>query len=158
MDRAVHMLHGPAPLPGLADLPGLLARFAEAGPFRVQLDLDRALLPVVPSEVGTTVYRVVTEALTNVRRHAPAATTVRTTVRRAPGPAVAVSVVNDWPPGGGQPRSPRGWRSGGFGLAGLRERVHVLGGTLTAGADPDGWRVAASWPIPDDTAAACHDG
>ena len=53
MDRAVHMLHGPAPLPGLADLPGLLARFAEAGPFRVQLDLDRALLALRSGRVRT---------------------------------------------------------------------------------------------------------
>jgi len=159
MDRAVHMLHAtpaegrdtkPAPLPGLADLPVLVERFAAAGPARVHFDLDQDLVLVAPREVGTTLYRVVTEALTNIRRHAPTATAVRACVHRAPGPAVAVSITNNGPPGRSHPRPLRTGQPGGFGLAGLREQVHALGGTLTAGPYADGWRVMASLPVPDN--------
>src|SRR5207247_7387776 len=93
MDRAVHMLHGPdpaaTPLPGLAELPDLLARFAAAGPVRADLELDPTLVRVVSRELGTTVYRVVTEALANVRRPAPTAPPVRAEVPRTRGPAPA---------------------------------------------------------------------
>src|SRR5256886_4960742 len=153
MDRTVLVLRGMAEeqadtaVPGLADLPELLDRFVGTGSVRVQLDLDRDLVPVVPRAVDAAAYRVVTEALTNIRRHAPAVTTVRAEVRRAPGPGVAVVVTNDNPAGGDQPRLARVGRSGGSGLTGLRERVHLLGGTLTAGACADGWRVAALLPL-----------
>ena len=65
-----------------------------------------------------------------------------------------MSVTNDGPPGRGHPRSLRAAQPGGFGLAGLREQVHTLGGTLTAGPYADGWRVTASLPVPDDVPRA----
>jgi signal transduction histidine kinase len=150
MDRTVRMLRDltdepgatPAALPGLVDLPALLARFDN--PVPVEADLDPDLVAIVPPEVGATAYRLVTEALTNVRRHAPTATAVRASLRRAPGPALAVTITNDGPAGH---RSPQPIPGGMSGLADLRDRIHVLGGSLSAGAHGDGWRVAAVLPL-----------
>ncbi|MFI0422780.1 sensor histidine kinase [Spongiactinospora sp. 9N601] len=87
--------------------------------------------------MSATIYRLVTEALTNARRHAPGAERVEVEVARAGGSAVRVRVTDD---GGG--RSEASGR-GGFGLA---ERVSVLGGSLSAGPAPGGWRVEAVLP------------
>ncbi|GAA3981824.1 hypothetical protein GCM10023085_75180 [Actinomadura viridis] len=134
---------GVAPVPTLGDLPGLASAFTASGGVPVRLDLEPGL--VVPREVGATAYRVVTEALTNVRRHAPGASGVDVSVRRAAGSRTVRVLVTDDAPGGaaGTPG-----RRGGLGLPGLRERVEVLGGTLAAGPrDPSGWRVAAELPL-----------
>ncbi|MEU9250781.1 histidine kinase [Streptomyces sp. NPDC048270] len=149
MDRTVHALHeaagGPtAPLPGLAALAELVERF-EGG----ELEADPAALAGLSREADTTAYRVAVEALTNVRRHAPGAAVVRVSVRRA-GAGMELSVVNS-----AAPRSTGGLlgrlRQGGTGLAGLRGRVEAAGGTLRAGAGPDGgWRVCAVFPAQRD--------
>ncbi|WP_141579561.1 sensor histidine kinase [Actinomadura sp. WMMA1423] len=156
MDRTLGMLRDDAgsdgdgatlaPAPSLADLPDLAARFTASGTAPVHLDLDPDL--DVPREVGTTAYRVVVEALTNVRRHAPGAGRVDVSVRRSAGaaPSLRVLVADDAPGGGTGPAA----RRGGLGLPGLRERVEMLGGTLTAGPrEPSGWRVAAVLPLED---------
>ncbi|MDX3638579.1 sensor histidine kinase [Streptomyces sp. MB09-02B] len=94
-------------------------------------------------EVETSVHRVVQEALTNVRRHAPGAVVaVRVDVD---GHRLRVEVHNTAPdvrhPG------PVGGR-GGFGLVGLRERVEAVEGALTAvPTDDGGWRVTADFPV-----------
>lgn len=99
---------------------------------------------VLPAGVAATGYRVVQEALTNVRRHAPDATEVEVEVRMREE-ALLVSVRNDGVPAGGV--GPRGG-SGGFGLAGMAERVGALDGTLTAGpAAPGVWTVSARLPL-----------
>ncbi|TDC56884.1 hypothetical protein E1212_00005, partial [Jiangella ureilytica] len=82
------------PLPGLADLPGLVERFAASGPARVRLDCDADLAASVPREIGGTAHRVVVEALTNVRRHAPGAAVVEVRVRRH-GSDLEVTVTDD---------------------------------------------------------------
>ncbi|MET8090852.1 histidine kinase [Micromonospora sp. NPDC005220] len=150
MDRTVHMLRHlsdqpdapAAATPGLADLPALLTRFNDT--VRVDADLDPDLVAVVPPEVGATAFRLVTEALTNVRRHAPTATTVEATVRRTSGSALAVTVTNDGPAHRQPARPMPGSASG---LADLQERINLLGGSLSAGAYGDGWRVAAVLPL-----------
>ena len=174
VDRTIHLLHddrGPAesdsdtaqqsPHPTVRDLPELIDRFAAAGPVAADLDLARDLeLDLVPvtgasplaPDVSTTVYRIVAEALTNVRRHAPGARSVRVTVARIPGDSIRVEVTDDAPhaAGGGSQRGgsePGGAERGGFGLAGLAARVDALGGRLTAGpAEPTGWQVTAVLP------------
>ncbi|GAA3038620.1 hypothetical protein GCM10020000_16020 [Streptomyces olivoverticillatus] len=91
--------------------------------------------------------RVVVEALTNVRRHAPDASEVRVKVART-ADALTVEVVDD----GTERRalSGRAERRGGLGLPGLAERVESLGGTLRAGArDGGGWRLTAELPVGD---------
>jgi signal transduction histidine kinase len=135
MDRTVHMLDSPAGTPpGLDELPAQLARFG-----RVTADIEPDL--AVPREVGATAYRVVTEALTNVRRHATGASSVHVCVRLTGESALTVSVTDD----GGTPSRRR--TGGGTGLAGLRERVRLLGGELDAGPHGGGWRVMASLPL-----------
>ncbi len=151
MDRTVHMLHeaeddDPRPRPyGLDDLPGLTDRFAESCDARVHLSVD---VHDPPREVSATAYRLVVEALTNVRRHAPDATAINVTVTEVPGPAVRVRVADDAP---ARPRRRRGLRGlgGGRGLSGLAERVRALGGEFAAGPSGDhGWEVTAVLPLP----------
>ncbi|MGX2992824.1 sensor histidine kinase [Streptomyces sp. JNUCC 64] len=87
-------------------------------------------------------YRVVREALTNVRRHARHARSVEVTVRRE-GAAVTVEVADDAPP------DPARVPHRGYGLVGMRERVEALGGSLDAGPRPGtGWSVRARLPLP----------
>jgi signal transduction histidine kinase len=121
------------PQPGLADLAGLVVGDA------VTATLPDPATPVADN-VALTAYRVVQEALTNVRRHAgPEA---RTTVEVAVTDAVTVLVEDD---GRG---AAAGGDGRGLGLAGMRERVAVHGGTVEAGPrEGGGWRVAARIPL-----------
>ena len=98
----------------------------------------------LPPEVSATLYRVVQEALTNVRKHAPASATVAVSVTPA-ADGVEVAVRD----GGGEQRRGRLSDSGGgFGLAGLSERLAALGGRFTAGPRPEGgWEVVAWLPL-----------
>ncbi|MFG1941365.1 sensor histidine kinase [Nonomuraea sp. NPDC048826] len=125
------------PLPGLADLPSLADRAAEAG---VRVDLS--VSGTVPEPMGLSVYRVVQEAITNVVRHA-APTHCRASVSVVDG-LLRISVVDDGP---GR-RAPPG-ETAGHGLAGMRERVAMYGGVFEAGPVPGGgFGVSASWEVP----------
>ncbi|MEV4010759.1 sensor histidine kinase [Nonomuraea angiospora] len=125
------------PLPGLADLPSLAQRAAEAG-VRVDLSVSGA----VPDSMGLSVYRIVQEAITNVVRHAAPAR-CRASVSVADG-LLKISVVDDGP---GRRVLPG--KAGGHGLAGMRERAMMYGGAFEAGPLPGGgFGVHASWEIP----------
>ena len=120
--------------------------------------------PELPGFMQVCVYRIVQEALTNARRHAPGSR-VRVSVRVAGGD-LRVTVRDDGGPGpgpgparpeehgraaperdGGAPAEPPG---GGFGLRGIAERVAALGGRAQAGALPGGgFEVAAVIPLPE---------
>jgi signal transduction histidine kinase len=85
--------------------------------------------------VGRTAYRIVREALTNVRKHAPgAAVTVRVGYD---GARVRLTIRNEAPPRSQVAATLAGTGSG-LGLAGLEQRVEVVHGTLRAGATPEG--------------------
>jgi signal transduction histidine kinase len=89
-----------------------------------------------------TAYRVVQEALTNAFKHAPGAP-VDITVH-GDGAGVTVDIVNAAPR-----ESPAGLArsGGGYGLAGMRERVDACGGSLTSGpTTAGGWQVSAALP------------
>jgi signal transduction histidine kinase len=130
--------------PGPEQLTDLVDRFAEHGP-AVHLRLPNGPAdPAWPPEVTTTVYRVVSEALTNVIRHAAGARQVTVTLAHDQQ-AITAEITDDAPPAS----SPRFPHPGGYGLAGMRERVEALGGTLRAGPDPRaGWSVLATLPAP----------
>ncbi|PZF31169.1 sensor histidine kinase [Curtobacterium sp. MCPF17_051] len=131
-----------APQPRLADLPAL-ANATRAAGIPVDLRLDQGIVDDVDRLAQLTVYRVVQEALGNVARHAPGAPTVVTVGRH--GSALTVEVANTAPPVGSVPGAPPD--DGGFGLAGMRERVAALRGTIDHGPDPDGgFRVAVRLP------------
>jgi signal transduction histidine kinase len=126
----------------LADLRMLTERFSAEGP-RVAFEIgagidDRALAP----EVMTTIHRVLREALTNVRKHAPGTSWVEADLRRF-DQRVLLRIRNF-----GSASDPRLSRlGGGFGLVGMAERVEALGGRLYAGPAPDGaWEVVAEFP------------
>lgn len=124
-----------APQAGVADLARLVR--APGDRLRIELRLDGEL-DGLPPAVDAAVYRIVQESLTNARRHAAAATGVLVRVTGEPD-RVRIEVRDDGAP------AVRG--RDGFGLAGLRERAALLGGTLEAGPDGGrGWLVEAELP------------
>ncbi|WP_285663172.1 sensor histidine kinase [Actinorhabdospora filicis] len=127
---------GELPTPGIGDLARLAAETVDAG---TPVDL-RVAAEGLPDTTGRTVYRVVQEALTNARKHAPGAP-VEVVVDGAVGEGLGVEVSN--PLTGGP-----GGEGGGAGLIGLAERVALAGGELTHGAEGGRWRVAARLPWP----------
>ncbi|WP_180687054.1 sensor histidine kinase [Streptomyces gossypiisoli] len=139
---------GPAPAErrpsgDLSALAGLVEGFGgPAGP-KVVLHREPAVPDDLPHEVQAAAYRVVQEALTNVRRHAADATEVAVDLTYEDH-ALRVTVRDD---GRGGTRIPHAARGGGFGLVGLTERVTALGGDLRTGPRPGrGWEVTAVLP------------
>jgi signal transduction histidine kinase len=149
MRRMVGVLRGQdtdgARTPGaeLAEVRTLVHRF-DPDARLVRLTTDPGLEhAVLPPGVAATGYRVVLEALTNVRRHAPHVATVEVDVRIREE-ALLVSVCND----GVLPAPVSGRVGGGFGLVGMNERVTALDGTLAAGPTAPGvWTVSARLPL-----------
>lgn len=121
-------------VPGLADLDRLVTGVRRAGLDVTLVDeVDRS----VPRAVGTTVYRVVQEALTNTLKHADA---TRARVRLAEdGHDLVVEVRDDGVGDTG---------GDGHGLAGMGDRLAVHGGSLAHGSGPDGgYEVTLSIPV-----------
>ncbi|MEV4464845.1 histidine kinase [Micromonospora echinofusca] len=130
----------------LTELPALLDRFRAAG-LRARHTVTGEPAPMPPG-LELTVYRVVQEGLTNALKHAGVGAGVEVTVACA-GDAVVVRVVDDGQ--GRPPVSPA--PSGGHGLVGMRERVGVYDGSLTAGPRlAGGWQVEARLPLPSTSA------
>jgi signal transduction histidine kinase len=140
------------PQPTLGDLDPLVRATRAAG-----VDVDATVSPdieTVPAAVSREAYRIVQEGLTNALRHAgrvPVA--LRVTV--LPGALeleLTNPVVSGGPPrlagaAGAAGAATGDRRIGGRGLAGIHERVAVLGGDVTASRDGDRWRVAVSLPL-----------
>ncbi len=162
MRRLLGMLRSPAAGPELAPVPG-------TGQLSALLEQARAAgVPVSFSQEGTpaagradgadlAVYRVVQEALTNVRRHGGPGVSAAVTIRHA-ADGITVSVTDDGRgaaaslPGAGADRTEAGGGGGagsaGHGLHGMRERVELYGGTVTAGPRPGGgYQVTATLPL-----------
>lgn len=132
------------PAPTLADVPALVAQFDTLGlgTTYVLVD-DDGLAERVPTAAGFGVYRVVQEALSNVRAHSSAATasvTVRV-VQAGEGAYVEVEVLDAGSPVPGTSGT-------GLGLQGIRERVAALGGEAEIGPRATGgFRVRARIPF-----------
>jgi signal transduction histidine kinase len=142
---------------------GVLRPEEEAAPRQPALGLDRltdltadAGLPVttqtigerrdLPAEVDRAAYRIVQEALTNVRRHAPPGAAATVTVEYAPD-KLRLAIRNAGPSPPQQPETTPGPSAGGSGIAGMRARAASLGGILEAGTVPDGgYLVAVTLP------------
>ena len=126
-----------APQPQLSDLQVLVAAARQAG-VSVELSVPGPL-DQVPSGVGLCAYRIVQESLSNASQHSPGAE-VTVSVGQDAG-AVMLRVTN----GPGTPVDlARTERGAGGGLTGMRERVTLLGGSLTAGPAPDGGFVVSA--------------
>jgi signal transduction histidine kinase len=129
-----------APQPGLSDVEALVEKARAAG-LDVAMETDG--LNGVPPTVGLTAYRIVQEALANAARHAPdGPVSVRA---RGTSDRLVLLISNPLP---GRPRA----GSDGHGLAGMRERATLLGGTLSAGPVDGEFVVSAILPIGDERA------
>jgi signal transduction histidine kinase len=135
--QAVGTLRGEA-LPTLAQLPALIDSYKADMNLDVTLRIegDARRLPADPS---LALYRGAQEALTNVARYAPSACTMVTV--RYEDHCTKLCVDN-----GASATPPREGMGGGRGLQGLRERIEQAGGTMSAGATPEGWRVEIEVP------------
>ena len=136
--QAIHALRADTP-----PLPGGLACLARGHEQHYQrpvaLSVTGQACPVRP-EANVTLIRAAREALTNAARHAPG-TAVTMNLDYAPG-QVTLTISNPaqdaWPAADGP--------GSGYGLAGMRERLQLTGGTLTAGPDGAQWVVRAQVP------------
>lgn len=136
--------HAPDQVPqhGTAGLAKVAQLMRDAG-LAVDLELAGELDEVAP-EVSLGVHRIVQEALTNTLRHAGAHPKAWVRVRRH-AEDIEVEITDS----GGVPVRPEDRIQGsGLGLAGMRERMAVLGGSMEAGRTLDGaWRVRARIPL-----------
>ncbi len=136
------------PQPGIADLDALCARIRAAGPevvYRSGGELDR-----LDRGVQLMTYRIVQEALTNTLNHAGPHTRIDVLVA-AEGLELRIRVRDSGRGDGATQLEPPAEE--GHGIAGMRERAALYGGTVTAGPTPDGgWTVQAILdltPLPD---------
>jgi signal transduction histidine kinase len=134
------------PAPGLEDLERLADRVRAGGvALRVHVAPD---LPALPSEVDAAAYRILQESLTNVLRHAGAASA---TIRVGCDDGTLLLDVTDTGRGGSTDVAVDGAladTSGGSGIRGMRAQAEALGGSLRAGPDPaGGFAVAARLPV-----------
>jgi signal transduction histidine kinase len=134
-----------APVPGLGELRELLDQARTAG-----LEVSYTLSGTpreLPEGAELAAYRVVQESLTNTRKHAGLAATAAVALRYEPE-GLTLEVTDD---GLGVVSTED---SGGLGLAGMRERIAMYGGTVTAGPLPGGgFGVTARLPCPAAQAA-----
>jgi signal transduction histidine kinase len=137
-EDAASDIGGRQPQPGLPQLAELLDAARDASGAGARL-IVRGWLPGLDPGVELAAYRIVQEALTNARRHAPGAAV--DVELRYTGGALAVRVRDNGP------GPPPGGPGGGHGLAGMRERAAAVGGELrTAEAPGGGFLVAATLP------------
>jgi signal transduction histidine kinase len=136
--QAVGALRGD-PLPTLSQLPALVESY------KADMNLDVTLriegqARTLPADPSLALYRGAQEALTNVARYAPGASTAVTL--RYEYDRTVLCVDN-----GTSAAPPREGMGGGRGLDGLRERIDRAGGSLAAGPRGDGWRVEIEVPV-----------
>ncbi|MFI8188678.1 sensor histidine kinase [Streptomyces sp. NPDC085946] len=130
-----------APQPTLADLDGLLDNVRDAG-----LAVEKVVTGAVrelPQGVELSAYRIVQEALSNTLRHAPGAS-ARVEIGYVLG-GLGLRIVNGPPP---EPSLVKPSPGAGHGITGMRERVSMLDGVMTAGpADDGGYEVTVFLPV-----------
>ena len=119
-------------------------------PLSLHLPEDEAGLRALPDEVAVNLFRIAQEALTNIARHAQAAHA--SLALRWDGQRLEMTITDD-----GQGFAPPAalndlTTQGHFGLAGIRERVELIGGRLTLTTAPgEGTHLRVQWPWPDAT-------
>jgi signal transduction histidine kinase len=131
-------------------LEALLARRRDSSTLEIVADLEvpegTDADPRLPPQIESTVYRLVQEGLTNVLRHARASS-ARIAVRVSER-SVSIEIQDD-----GVGFSPQA-RTSGFGLEGMRERVYLVGGTLTFDSGESGTLVRAELPLDASSAGS----
>jgi signal transduction histidine kinase len=142
--RTVGLLDGApmktTPEPSVDDIASLVDDFVRAG-LRVDLDIDGPSHRV-SAGVGLALYRITQESLANIAKHAhDSQSTVTLAISRT---SATLSVINRLPVAVAATTA-----SDGSGVRGMRQRVHLLGGTIDVGPSGDGWLVRADLPLPD---------
>lgn len=140
--HVVQVLRDPSgtasPPTGLTDIGALVDEALRDG-----ADVRMQLLVTDPGscdpQVAHACYRIVQECISNVRRHAPGAA-LRLEVRGTPSTGVTVTAAN-WLTPDAAPTS----MGGGHGLAGMSERVAIVGGSFQAGPTPEGTFTVIAW-------------
>jgi signal transduction histidine kinase len=136
------------PQPGVEQLGGLLEQ-ARASGLPVSFAVQGVPRPM-PAGAALAAYRVVQESLTNARKHGGPTVTAAVTLRFCEEQLV-IKVTDD----GRRPVEATSNGDGqGHGLIGMRERVEIYGGAVSAGPWPGGWRVKATLPLPAESGAA----
>jgi signal transduction histidine kinase len=156
MRRLVRSMRGDAPAgasefseQATTDLAADLRRLVDTGNHGIPTDLTVDVPDDLPPEVARSALRVVQESLTNVGKHAANASravVVVDTVSGVAGEELHIRVTDD----GTESTDRRGRPSedSGYGLVGMRERVDLLRGRLSAGPSPEGgWLVEAWIPL-----------
>lgn len=129
------------PQPGLEQLGELVDEARDASAAAVRLIVEGPVRPLDPG-LELTAYRIVQEALTNTRRHAPGAAV--DVELRYTHKALRLRVRDNGP----SPHTPKGLDAG-HGLVGMRERAAMVGGELRAGpARRGGFLIEATFPAP----------
>lgn len=134
------------PGPAVADI-GTMVALAEAAGQQVRL-VEAGTPGAVDPSVATAAYRIVQESLTNCSKHAGNASAVLIRLRWTRQHLEVV--VTTFDRGAHLEFDQAAILSSGHGLEGLRERVTLIGGTLTSGPTSDGFEVAAMLPRPAD--------
>jgi len=127
-----------APEPGIGDIPVLVDDFVRAG-LAVTFRAEGAQDGISPA-LGLALYRIAQESLANIAKHAPDSESEMTLI--VSPTAATLTVFNRLPvPVAAAPISE------GRGVQGMRQRVELLGGTIAAGPERDGWVVRAVVPL-----------
>ena len=129
---------------------------------QVGLDIDSSVDPAVGGldpVRGLAVLRLTQEGLTNVAKHAGTAAHADVSMRLTADDTVLLEIVDDG--GTSPPALPTAGDAPGHGLVGMRERVELLGGSLSVGREGRGWRLSAllpsaSPPVPVRSTKTCH--
>jgi signal transduction histidine kinase len=135
--RAIEMLRDDE-LPGPDRLPTLATQFEQDQAIPCRLTVTGTAHDL-SSEARLALYRVAQEGLTNITKHAHP---VRVELRLAYEQATTRLTIEDF----GSTPAPTPVDNGGYGLTGMRERAELLGGTLTTGPTPTGFRVELEVP------------
>jgi len=132
------------PQPGVEQLAKLLEQARATG-----LPVSFAVEGVprqMPAGAALAAYRIVQESLTNARKHGGPTVTAAVTLRFCEK-QLAIKVTDDGRRTGAAIRGD----GQGHGLIGMRERVEIYGGSVSAGPWPGGWRVVATLPLPAES-------
>lgn len=130
---------GPSSLPGL-DMAGPLLEWLREAGFQVDWRVEGEPR-VLADSVNHTAYRVIQESLTNVAKHSGRGSRVDVILHWLPG-SLDIDITDD----GGHGRRPEQQHHG-FGLVGLRERVAIVGGSLSFGREGQGFGVHVELPL-----------
>jgi signal transduction histidine kinase len=140
--RAISALRGDVlPLPRLLD--ELAAQYRTDHDGGARVEIRGAEYPLSP-DAALAILRTAQEAISNARKHAAGAPISLQLAYRLDA---TVLTVTDQPPQADASPTPLAATGGGYGLTGLRERAHLLGGTLRAGPDGTGWTVELRLPV-----------